>query len=89
MAEGRLVGVVGTAVGGTAVGGTGLATTGVFVTTTGVGGIVVLVGSTWMIPGVVGIVGAGAWLVAAGGLPLAGNLHAVEINARITNNRLM
>lgn len=55
----------------------------VCVTTTGVGGRLVLVGRT-MMP-VVAVGAVWAWVGAVGGAPLAGNLHAVMINAITTS----
>ena len=83
----------GTGVGGTAVGGTevavtitGVGGTEVFITTTGVGGMDVLVGSTTTTPPEVGPGCTASWVVITGGVPLAGNLQPVVINASITSS---
>jgi len=81
MACGSGVGVEGAGVGGTGVGGTGVGGRGVSVTTTGVGGMLVLVGSASTT--VVEVGTAGAWVVTGGGAPAAGNLHAVMTSASI------
>ncbi len=58
----------------------------VAVTTTGVGGTEVLVGSARTTAPVVAVGTTGTWVTAGGGLPLAGNLQAVVINASITSS---
>jgi len=75
--------VGGTAVGGTGVGGTGVGGAEVAVTITGMGGTDVSVGST--ATSVVDVGTEGSTVVTGGGLPAAGNLQAVMINASITS----
>jgi hypothetical protein len=81
-------GVSGTAVGGTAVGGTAVGGTEVAVTTTGVGGTDVLVGSAAM-TAVVEVGTTGSGLVSPGGVLAAGSLHPVAANTSITNKMPM
>jgi hypothetical protein len=60
--------------------------TGVAITTTGVGGMEVLVGSAPTAAPVVVVGTTGTWVTAGGGLLLAGNLQAEVINASIMSS---
>ena len=87
LADGRGAGGGGTGVGGIGVGGTGVGGMGVLITTTGVGGTDVSVGSA--AKPVVDVGTGGTCVLTTGGFPLAGNLQDVAANASITNNTLV